>query len=144
MNLSAILDDATKRRALIEDCRVLLEDEVASKRGLRAAALKAGFKTFKRLRPGMVASAFEVLLPAFAPAIDPFYERGQSSGDVHGYFRDQQGPIADALLGVTDDKAKRAKNRVMVRIYNTLRGPARGHVMAAVPRISHLIVRYDG
>jgi len=143
LNLSAILDDGEKKSALIEDCGRLLEGEVASKRGLRAAALKAGFKAFKRVRPGIMTSAFEMLLPAFAPAIDPFYERGCNSGDVHRFFRDERGPIADALLGVTDAKARGAKNRVLVRIYKTLRGPAREHVMVAVPQISHLIVRYD-
>jgi hypothetical protein len=143
MNLSAILDDPAKRAALIADCGEVLESEVASKRGLRARALKTGFKAFKRISPGIVSSAFSALLPAFAPAIDPFYERGCASGDVHRYFRDEQGPIADALLAVTDHKATRAKNRVMVKIYRALRRPARDHVMAAVPRISELIVRYD-
>jgi hypothetical protein len=143
MSLSAILDDSTKRSAVIADCGHLLEAEVASKRGLRARALKTGFKAFKRLSPGIVSSAFGSLLPAFAPAVDPFYARGCASGDVHQYFRDQRGPIADALLAVTDDKATRAKNRVMVKIYTALRRPARDHVMAAVPRISELIVRHE-
>jgi len=143
MNLTTLLDDPEMKKRVIADSTRILEEEVASKRGLRAAALKAGFKTFKRLSPGIIHSAFDKLLPAFAPAIDPFYERGKATGDVHRYFRDQRGPIADALLAVTDTKAGAAKNRVMVKVYRSLRGPARGYVMDAVPRISGLIVRYD-
>lgn len=143
MNLAQILADPALKARIISDSAQILEEEVASKRGLRATALKAGFKAFKRLSPGIIESAFSKLLPAFAPAIDPFYERGKASGDVHKYFRDQRAPIADALLAVTDMKANSAANRVMVKIYRSLRGPARGYVMDAVPRISALIVRYE-
>jgi hypothetical protein len=143
MNLTEILVDPERKKQVVADCGRVLEAEVASKRGFRGAALKTGYRGFKRVRPGMVAAAFDRLLPAFAPAIDPFYERGRASGDVHRYFEAQAGPIADALLSVTDAKADRAANRLLVRIYRSLRGPARAYVMGAAPRISEIIVRHD-
>ncbi len=142
MSLTETLKDPERKARIVADAARVVQEEVASKSGFRGAALKAGFKAFMRIRPGIVPSAVESLLPAFAPAIDPFYERGKASGDVTRFFRDHDGAIADALLAVTDGKAEHAKSRVLVRIYRSLRGPARGYVITAVPRIAELAVRH--
>ena len=65
-----------------------------------------------------------------------------ASGDPNGWFVTHDGRVADALLAVTDAMAKRAQNAVMIRIYNGLRGQARDHVIAGVPRIPELIARH--
>lgn len=144
MGLTEILKDDTKHRAVVEDAARVLDAEVASKRGLSGVAVKGGYKTVKRLKPGMIMSALGMLLPRFAPAIDPFWEKGKASGDVHKYFRDNAGPIADALLAVTDERAAHAKNKVMKKVYSSLRPKAREHTIAGVPRLSGLIERHAG
>jgi hypothetical protein len=51
--------------------------------------------------------------------------------------------IAEALLGVTDDLSKRAKNRVALRVYKSLRGRAAVHVQAAVPGLARMMLKHD-
>lgn len=144
MSLVEVLEDPSRRRAVVADGVQLIEEEVASKGGFTGAALKAGYKTVKKIKPGIVASALEKLLPEFAPKVDPYYAKAKAEGDVRRYFTVHASEIANALLSVTDEKARHAKNAIMVKVYNGLRGQAHTHTAAAVPRLADLIARHVG
>ena len=137
--LAAALADPVRRAAVVRDAAALVESEVASKRGLRAMALKGGFKAFRAIQPGMMARVVSKLLPHFVPVIDPIWVEAQGQSDPKRWMTSQDQRVADALLDVTDGLAQRAKNRVMIRIYKSLRGQARGHVIAAVPGLADLL-----
>ncbi|TVQ90118.1 MAG: hypothetical protein EA397_14305 [Deltaproteobacteria bacterium] len=140
--LTQILHDETRRWAVARDGAQLVADEVASRSGLRAAALKAGFKTIRRLKPGIIEEAMYHLLPSFAPKVDPHWERAVASGDPSGYFDRHAAAIAESLLEVTDAKAQQAKNRVMLKVYRALRGQALAHTAQSVPRLPALIAKH--
>ena len=144
MTLVEALEDPVRKRAIIRDGARMVDEEVAAKRGLRAMALKTGYKTVKRLKPGMIEAALDMLIPEFAPAVDPYYAKAVEEGDVDAYFRAHAGEIADAMLGVTDRRAERAKNRVMKKVYTTLRPQARDHVVESLPRLAELIRSHVG
>lgn len=141
-SLVDVLADDTLRRQVSRDGAVIVDDEVASRTGLRAAALKAGYRSVKALKPGIIESSLYALLPGFAPAIDPHWERAVASGDAHRYFRDNAAEVAASLLDVTDAHAERARNRVMVRVYRALRGQALAQTTRSVPRLPELIESY--
>ena len=138
MTLVEVLADATRVDAVIADSEVLLEREVASKRGLSGAAIRTGFRTMKKVRPGVIVHALRVLVPAFAPAVDPHVARAREAGGLRPYFTQHADRIADDLLTVTDAKAARAENRVLKRVYKTLRPQARKHVAQAMPGLADL------
>jgi hypothetical protein len=50
--------------------------------------------------------------------------------------------VADALLGITDRRAQRAKNQLVKGTYEKLRGQAKKHVETAVPRLGELFERH--
>jgi len=139
-----VLADPVRKQAVVRDAAALVHAEVAAKRGLRAAALKAGFRAFNAIRPGAVERAVEHLLPHFVPVIDPFWSEARTHDDCVGWMSARRAEIAQALLGVTDDLATRAKHRVALRIYRTLRGQATGHVEAAVPGLARLMKQHAG
>ena len=143
-SLGDVLMDPQKRTAVIADSERMLEAEVASKSGLRGAAVKAGYSALKKLKPGIVTLALQRLLPAFAPVLDPHFQRGREAGDVRRHFTENAEPIAEALLAVTDAKAQNADNNVMKKIYSGLRGQAKQHTAAAMPAVADLIVRHVG
>ncbi len=140
--LASTLADPTKRTAVIVDAARIVEEQVSATTGLRGMGLKAGFKAFQRIRPGIVPLALDRLFPHFTPVLDPLWEEAVRSGDADAWFRRHDERVADALLGVTDGLASRAQNKVMLRIYQGLRSQARGHVVAGVPRIPELIARH--
>ncbi|MFT7519150.1 MAG: hypothetical protein ACI9MC_001290 [Kiritimatiellia bacterium] len=142
MTLVEVLKDDVKRRQVAKDGAVIVNEEVSAKRGLRAAALKAGFKTIKKIKPSIIEDSLFMLLPHFAPEIDPWWDNAVASGDTREFFRTNSGKIADSLLGVTDRRAQRAKNRVMIRVYKGLRGQALKYTTESVHRLPDLVEKY--
>jgi hypothetical protein len=141
-SLVEVLKDESKRQAVAKDGAVLVDEEVAAKRGIRAAVLKAGYASVKAIKPGIVEEAMYTLLPRFAPAIDPHWEKAVATGDPHRYFRERAGEIAESLLGVTDERLGHAKNRVMISVYKSLRPTAVAYTTESVPRLSGLIQKH--
>jgi len=139
--VDALKDPARKAR-VVEACAQLVDDEVARTSGLVGMAVRAGFKTVRSLNPRFVPRAVEVLLPDFAPAIDPHYARARESGDVKAWFASNAGTVADALLAVTDARAARADHAVLLKVYRSLRGRARDHVIEAVPGLARIVVEH--
>ncbi|MCO4743920.1 MAG: hypothetical protein KC912_03970 [Proteobacteria bacterium] len=140
--LTETLQDATRKAAIVTDGARMVDEEVASRGGMKGMALRAGYKTVKRLKPGIIEAALNSLIPEFAPAVDPFYAKGVESGNVDAYFKSHSSAIADALLGVTDARAQRAENRVMKKVYRSLRGQAKTNVEQSLPRLAELIQRH--
>lgn len=142
MTLTEALQDPARRERVVADGVRLIEEEVASKRGLSGVGLRAGYAAFCKLSPGITRSAVQRLMPLVVPAIDRRWAEATASGDPHRWFRDHRGEVADDLLAVTDGLASRARNRVLLRLYRSLRGQARDHVALAVTRIPEVIARH--
>jgi hypothetical protein len=142
MTLHDILNDPILHARFVRDAGALLDAEVASKSGLSGMAIKAGFSAMKAVKPGIVPAAIEMLLPAFAPAVEPHFAAGRSAGDLPGHFTRHASAIADALLQVTDAKAAVAKNAVLKKTYQSLRGMAHQHTTAAMPATGRLLATY--
>lgn len=142
MQLQDILSDPAKKASFIRDGVALIESEVARKGGLGGMAIKAGFRAMKKVKPGILPDALGMLLPSFAPAIEPFFARAQADGDVAAWFGAHGGEVADAMLGVTDARAARATNRVLIKVYRGLRGQARVHTVEAMDGVGKLLANY--
>lgn len=142
-SLVETIKDDTARRAVVEDCVGLLEAEVASKRGLSGVAIKGGFKTVKKMRPGMIPMAMNHLLDDFAAQIDPIWAECQTSGqNPRTYFASRKGDIANALLSITDERGRQSDQKVLVKVYTKLRPTAVQHIGEAIPRLADLIAKH--
>ena len=141
--LSDVVADSTKRQAVLDDCVRLIEAEVAAKSGITGLAVKAAFKSVSRLRPGMIRHSMDALLDDFSAQIDPFWADCQSAGTApRAFFSQNKVAIANALLSITDQRAQRADNRVLVKAYRGLRGKAVDHIGAAMPRFADLVEKH--
>ncbi|UQA61772.1 DUF6918 family protein [Polyangium aurulentum] len=142
MGLTEALADNDKRASIVAECATLIDDEVGSKSGLSSLPLKAGYAAVKGIKPGFIPHVIEHLLPEFATKLDPIWTEGVSSGNASKFFQDNRSRVADALLSVTDAKAKNAKSGLVRSTYDKLRGTAKKHVEEAVPRLSKVLERY--
>lgn len=142
MGLSDALADKDKKAKIVSDCAVLIDEEVAAKGGLSSIPLKAGYKAVKGIKPGFITHVLDQLLPEFATKVDPIWDEGVKEGKPVDYFQKNRSRVADALLSVTDEKAKRAKSGLVQSTYSSLRGTAKKHVEEAVPRLSKLLEKY--
>jgi hypothetical protein len=142
-NLTEALTAEDKRPAVVEDCLALIEAEVQDKGGLTGLAIKAGYKTVQGIKPGFVRQVVTDLLPEFAHALEPIYQEAKSGGrGVRDHMNANVSRVADALLSITDEKAKRAKSGMVKGTYEKLRGSAKKNVEAAVPRLAAMIEKH--
>jgi hypothetical protein len=142
-NLAEALVSEAKKSAVEDDCMALIDAEVADKGGLGGFAIKAGYNAVRGIKPGFVRQVVTDLLPEFARALDPIYQEAKSSGQgVRAHFNANPSRVADALLSITDEKAKHAKSGMVKGTYEKLRGSAKKNVEAAVPRLAAMIEKH--
>jgi hypothetical protein len=142
-NLTEALTSEPNKNAVVEDCLALIDAEVQDKGGLTGLAIKAGYKTVQGIKPGFVRQVVSDLLPEFARALEAIYQEARSSGRGVRDHMTANGPrVADALLSITDEKAKRAKSGMVKGTYEKLRGTAKKNVEAAVPRLAAMIEKH--
>lgn len=142
--LADTLLDETTRPVLVRDCEQLIEEEVRDKKGVSGLAIKAGFKTVKAFKPGIIPDVVDVLLDEFVAALEPFYAEFEASPetDFARHCITHGDRIAEALLGITDRRAQKSKHRTLVKAYEKLRPQAHKQVVAAMPRLGRMLVRH--
>lgn len=137
--------NATDRAAVVRDATHLVDEEVARKSGLSGMALKAGFKVIKAIKPGIIEEVLDHLLDEFSNALNPLYgrylaqEQDKSFGAFLGHHERE---ATQALLNITDARARRTQNKAIKSTYDSLRGQAERHVAEALPGLGRLIDRH--
>jgi hypothetical protein len=128
------------------DCLALIEQEVSGKSGVSGAAVKLAYKTAKTFAKGYMQSTVENLLPDFVAALEPFWADFAASGAAGfgDYLAKRGDEVAEALLSVTDERAKMSERPVIIRAYGTVRGGAAKHINAALPAVGALVDKYAG
>ena len=142
--LKEILLDAGRRPAVVTDLQGLVDDEVADKGGVSGAVVKTGFAAVKKIKPGIIPSAVETLLPDFASALEPFYGdfRAKGGNDFGAYLTSRSDEAANALLSVTDARAEKSSRDSIKKVYSKLRPNGKKNVEEALPRLGQLIDKH--
>ena len=146
-SLADILWVAAKKDALAAESVVVIEAQVASRRGLRGIALKTGLGLLKSARPDALTRAMHAMLPEFLIALDPLYQayrhakapRGSAKQGFADYLEEREDQAVEALLHVADRKIDSSPNQVLRGMYARLRASAGEEVAAALPRIGELL-----
>jgi hypothetical protein len=144
MTLSQQLLAEKTRPDVVEDLVEVVQQEVASKKGVSGAALKAGYGAASRVVPNLTERGLDKLLPDLARALDPFWADFETSGgaDFGRYLSDHHTEVSAALLTVTDAKVAGTGREPVKKAYKALRGKADGHVQAALPRVGAALERH--
>ncbi|MEE8408966.1 MAG: hypothetical protein V3T05_05135 [Myxococcota bacterium] len=142
--LKELLLEPARRPAVVDDCVQLVDDEVRAKTGLGGMAVKGAFVVVKKLKPGIIRETVDNLLDDFVARLESFYVdfEGQDGKQLEPYFTGRAAEVANALLGVTDDRAARAKNKVIKKAYGKLRPTGVKHTEAAVPGLARVIDKH--
>ncbi|MGA9523885.1 MAG: hypothetical protein WBV82_20660 [Myxococcaceae bacterium] len=143
-NLTAVLSNPESRRAMAKDAEVMLDEEVASRGGLTGMGIKTAFAMVKAIRPGFIGEVLNDLLPEFGAALDPLLAKRPDSGSpgLAAWLEQRPAEVANALLGVTDTRARRTSHKTLLSAYNKLRPIAEKQVSQSVPRLAKLVERH--
>jgi hypothetical protein len=93
---------------------------------------------------GYLQSTVENLLPDFVAALEPYWSDFAVSGasGFGDYLVKHGDEVAEALLAVTDARAKMSERPVIIKAYGTVRGGAAKHITAALPAVGALVEKY--
>ncbi len=143
--LSETLLDSTRKPAFVADAHSVLDAEVADKKGASGLAVKGGYAAVKKVSPTIVDDALDSLLPQFLDKLQPFWQDYQAGGGT-GTFADalvaRSDEAAEALLSVTDARIARSSRPALQKVYNSMRGSAKKHVVEALPRVGDLVAKH--
>lgn len=129
---------------VVAGCQEMVKQELSSKSGVSATAVKAAYKVVTTFAPGYYQSAIEEMLPDMTDKLEPFWadfttSGGSSFGD---YLAKRGGEVSEALLSVTDEMAAVSKRPVLVKTYKAVRGGAGKHIEAALPNLGAMVQKY--
>ena len=129
---------------VVEDCYTVINQELSDKSGVSATALKLGYKTVTSFAPGYFRKTLDDMLPQIVDKLEPYWadfnaEGGSGFGD---YLAKRGDEVSESLLSVTDGMAEVSKRPTIIKAYRALRGGARKHVEAALPRVGDLVQKY--
>ncbi|UOZ09028.1 MULTISPECIES: hypothetical protein [unclassified Amycolatopsis] len=142
--LKDILLDSSRRPAVVSDFEGLVDAEVSDKGGVSGAVVKTGFAAVKKIKPGIIPSAVDTLLPDFVGALEPFYGdfRAKGGSDFGAYLTSRSDEASDALLSVTDSRAERSSRDSIKKVYGKLRPNGKKNVEEALPRLGQLVDKH--
>lgn len=142
MGLKEQIKSEETKASMAEDCAQLIDEQVAAKTGLSGLAIKTAYRAFKGIGAGYIPRALQNLVPQALDALDPMWAEGLQKGDPVGYLSQNASETADVLLGVTDQKASQAKNKVVIATYKRVRNSVKGDVEDAVPDLAKILSKY--
>lgn len=137
-SLSDILLDPSRRDQVVTSLVGVIDSEVSGKSGLGGMALKGAYSAVKKINESLVARATNSMLPQVCTALQPFFD-AKGDQDFGAYLSTRRGEVADALLAVSDAKAASTSNAGAAKLYNGVRGKAKGHVEEAVPALGRAL-----
>ena len=133
------------RASVVRDAAALVSDEVRSKSGLSGVAIKTAFKAVSKVSPGLVESVVDNLLDKFVLKLEPFFTEWNEAGrqgTFESFLTGQSNKVANALLSVTDDRARTVDNKVLKKSYSSLRPQGEKNVQASIPGLGRLLDKY--
>jgi hypothetical protein len=132
------------RPKVIADCYTLIEQEVSEKSGISGTAVKLAYKTVTTFLPGHVRHMVESLLPQMVDKLEPYWADFSTSGgsEFGDYLAKRGEEVSQALLSVTDTRAKASGRPTIIKAYRTVRGSAARHVETALPHVGDLVLKY--
>jgi hypothetical protein len=140
--LQEILLAPDVRPNVVADGVTLVEEEVSEK-GL---IIKGAYKTVTTFASGIIHDAVETLLPDMLVKLQPFWsDFNAAGGGSFGEYLVKNGEAAsEALLSVTDERAKNSERAPIRKAYNAVRPSGVKNVEAALPRLGALVQKYAG
>ena len=144
--LTEKLNEDGIRPKVLQDCVVVLEEEVNKKSGISGFTVRKGFQVVNRIDNGrLLNKAIDGLLDDFVNALNPYYQsyiqNGQNGG-FSNYLASQEDQVAESLISVTDTKRQYTNNTVFAKSYDTLRPTALRNVKDSVPAVGRLMEKY--
>ena len=114
---------------------------------LSVANVESAYGAVKAVKSTFIPEVIDGLYDDWITQLDPIYTAclAENQGNVAGVgrrFATRTSAVADALLHVTDEKAKRTTHASIKKAYERLRPTAKKHVEEGVPRLGDVLEKH--
>ena len=139
--LAELLLAPERRDAINGKTAAWIERYVHESSGLRGMALKTGLKAAKAARPDAVERAVSRLMPEFAVALEPYWQRFRASGekDFAVYLKRHASEASAAMMARTDERIAASSNKTLHAGYKRMRGTLANELERMLPDIARMI-----
>ena len=129
---------------VVADCQALVEQELSSKSGISATAIKVAYKAVTAFAPGYYQETVANMLPEMTDQLQPFWADFTASGgaDFGDYLAKRPEEACEAMLAVTDNMASVSQRPTIIRAYKAVRGGAAKNMEPALPGLGALVQKY--
>ncbi|MBI4817481.1 MAG: hypothetical protein HY791_14565 [Deltaproteobacteria bacterium] len=145
MTLKELVCGPDNRSRIVADTARLIQDEVDAKSGLSGIAIKAAYKAVTKIKPGLIEEVVDNLLDRFVERLESFFKSWTDGGKKEpfdAFLNARRNEVANALLAVTDERARKTSHATLRRSYEALRPQGEKNVIAAIPGLARMMVRY--
>lgn len=129
---------------VVADCETMIKDEVSDMSGISGAGIKIAYKAVNAFAAEHVRYMLDTLMPRMADQLQPYWADFNATGATRfgEYLAGRGDEVAEALLIVTDERARGSERPVIVKAYNSVRGGAAKHIRGALPRLGTIVQKY--
>jgi hypothetical protein len=142
--LHEMLLTTDRQPQVVADVQALVEQELASKSGISATAIKVAYKAVTAFAPGYYRETIVAMLPGMVHQLQPFWADFTASGGAEfgDYLSKRPEEVTEALLAVTDNMAQASARPTIVKAYKAVRGGASKHMEPALPNLGAMVQKY--
>lgn len=142
MTLQESLLNPTNRPQVVKDCVALIDEQV----GDSGLIVKGAYKVVTHFKSGIIEDAVDTLADDFVARLDPFHaDFLAAGGGSFGDYLKSRGPeVANALLGVTDDRAAQSDRATLKKAYEKVRPSGADNIEKALPKLGKIVEKYTG
>ncbi len=133
------------RARVVDDAARLVDAEVQAKSGLSGIAIKTGYKAVVAVKPTLIREAVDTMLDRFVEKLEPFHADWLAKGKAQpfdAFINTRAHQVTNALLSVTDDRARSIAHGTVKKTYEMLRPQGEKNVEAAIPGLARMVARY--
>jgi hypothetical protein len=141
-SLTEVVATPEGRQRVIADVVQLIDREVESRSGLTGMAIRTAYSMVRGLKQGrMIPEVVEGMLDEFIAGIEPLHaeHRAGASGGFDAFLQRHPERAINALLHVTDARARRTSHQVLRSAYQKLRPMAEKQVAQSLPGVGRMI-----
>jgi hypothetical protein len=129
---------------VVADVQAMIEQELSSKSGISATAIKVAYKAVTSFAPGYYQQVIQEMLPEMVWHLQLFWAdfTAAGGGQFGDYLAKRPEEVSEELLKVTDNMANLSQRAAVVKAYKAVRGGAGKHIEAALPNLGALVQKY--
>jgi len=128
------------RPVVINECVELIDAQVKTK----GFVIKSAYATIKAIKKKFVPEVVDALLDDWLGKLQPHYDKWSTNkaSSFSDYVIARSDDVAEDLLSVTDERAKKTSHSTAAKMYGKMRDGAKKNVIEAMPDLSRMLEKH--